>query len=216
MHKRIIEAINNNDIVIEESYNNNKASVILEKELKKYDDDNPISKYFLMKRMEKVNGYNIDNFADDFNVLYNLGKVGINNFGVYYKKNNIKEYIEKNYDNKIANILLNRLDGLTLEEIGVKNNITRERVRQICKNQFDKILLLDYYEDKYSEIFKKYDWTKDIFCELLNLKPYVYEYLSMKYDKGQENVNGILFDSEVDESIKNKYNCYSKCTIIKV
>ncbi len=213
MHKRIIEAINNNDIVIEESYNNNKASVILEKELKKYDDDNPISKYFLMKRMEKVNGYNIDNFADDFNVLYNLGKVGINNFGVYYKKNNIKEYIEKNYDNKIANILLNRLDGLTLEEIGVKNNITRERVRQICKNQFDKILLLDYYEDKYSEIFKKYDWTKDIFCELLNLKPYVYEYLSMKYDKGQENVNGILFDSEVDESIKNKYKTLKKVSV---
>ena len=213
MYEKIKDAINKNSVIIVESYDNNKTTMLLEEELKKHDDDNPISRYFLMKYMEKVNGYNIEHFTDDFNALYNLGKIGINNFGVYYKRTSIREYIEKNYDNKIANILLNRLDGLTLEEIGEKNNITRERVRQICKKQFDKILLLDYYEDKYYEVFKKYDWSKDIFCELLNLKPYVYEYLSIKYDKGQENVNGILFDNDFDESIKDKYKALKKVSV---
>ena len=205
MHERIKEAIENNSIVIEESYSNNKTSTILENEIKKYDDDNPINRYILMKYMEKISGYNIKNFTKDFNLLYNLGKIGINNFGIYYKKDSIKDYIKQNYDSKISNILLDRLNGLTLEEIGEKNDITRERVRQICKKQFDRILSLNYYEDKYSDIFKKYDWTKKVFCELFNLDSYIYGFLSLKYDKGIENINGILFDDYFDEEIKNKY-----------
>ena len=48
-----------------------------------------------MKRMEKISGYNIENFTEDFNLLNNLGKIGINNFGVYYKKDSIKDYIKQ-------------------------------------------------------------------------------------------------------------------------
>ena len=213
MHERIKEAINNNSIVIEESYSNNKTSIILETEIKKYDDDDPINRYILMKHMEKINGYNIENFTKDFNSLYNLGKIGINNFGIYYKKDSIKDYINKNYDSKISNILLDRLNGLTLEEIGEKNDITRERVRQICKKQFDRILSLNYYEDKYSDIFKKYDWTKKLFCELFNLDSYIYGFLSLKYDKGVENINGILLDDDFDEEIKNKYKSLNNISV---
>ena len=204
MKNELSEAINNNNIVIEESYNNNKTSIILENEIKKYDDDNPINRYILMKHMEKISGYNIENFTEDFNLLYNHGRIGINNFGVYYKKDSVKDYIKQNYDSKISNILLDRLNGLTLEEIGEKNEITRERVRQICKKQFDRIISLNYYEDKYSDIFKKYDWTKKVFCELFNLDSYIYEFLSLKYDKGNENINGILFDDDFDEVLSYK------------
>lgn len=213
MHERIKDAINKNNIVIEESYNNNKTSIILEKELKKYNDDNPINRYILMKHMEKICGYNIENFTEDFNLLYSLGKIGINNYGVYYKKDSIKDYIKQNYGNKISRILLDRLDGLTLEEIGEKNDITRERVRQICKKQFDRILPLNYYEDKYSDTFEKYEWTKKVFCELFNLESYVYEFLNLKYDKGKENINGILFDDKFDEEIKNKYKSLKNISI---
>lgn len=213
MHERIKEAINNNSIIIEESYSNNKSSIILENEIKKYDDDNPINRYILMKHMEKISGYNIENFAEDYNTLYNLGKIGINNFGIYYKKDSIKDYIQQNYDSKISNILLDRLNGLTLEKIGEKNDITRERVRQICKKQFDRILSFNYYEDKYSEIFKKYDWNKKIFCELFKLDSYIYEFLNLKYDKGIENINGILFDDEFDEEIKNKYKSLNNISV---
>ena len=108
-------------------------------ELKKYSDDNPINRYILMKRMEKISGYNIENFTEDFNLLNNLGKIGINNFGVYYKKDSIRDYIKQNYDEKVSCILLDRLDGLTLEEIGEKNDITRERVRQIESKSIRKL-----------------------------------------------------------------------------
>ena len=213
MHERIKDAINKNNLVIEESYNNNKTSIILENELKKYSDDNPINRYILMKRMEKIGGYNIENFTEDFNLLNNLGKIGINNFGVYYKKDSIRDYIKQNYDEKISCILLDRLDGLTLEEIGEKNDITRERVRQICKKQFDRIISLNYYEDKYSDVFEKYEWTKKLFCELFNLDSYVYEFLNLKYEKGKENINGILFDDEFNDEIKNKYKSLNNISI---
>ena len=213
MHERIKDAIKKNNLVIEESYNNNKTSIILENALKKYSDDNPINRYILMKRMEKISGYNIENFTEDFNSLNNLGKIGINNFGVYYKKDSIRDYIKQNYDEKVSCILLDRLDGLTLEEIGEKNDITRERVRQICKKQFDRILTLNYYEDKYSDVFEKYEWTKKLFCELFSLDSYVYEFLNLKYEKGKENINGILFDDEFDDEIKNKYKSLNNISI---
>ena len=89
--------------------------------------------------MEKISGYNIENFTEDFNLLNNLGKIGINNFGVYYKKDSIRDYIKQNYDEKVSCILLDRLDGLTLEEIGEKNDITRERVRQIENKSIRKL-----------------------------------------------------------------------------
>ena len=213
MHERIKDAIIKNNLIIKESYNNNKTSNILENELKKYNDDNPINRYILMKRMEKVNGYNIENYTKDFNSLKNHGKIGINNFGVYYKRDSIKDYIKRKFDNKISLILLDRLNGLTLEEIGEKNDITRERVRQICKKQFDVILSLNFSEDKYSDIFEKYEWTKKLFCELFNLDPYVYEFLNLKYEKGKENINGILLDDEFDDKIKDKYKSLNNISI---
>lgn len=70
----------------------------------------------------------------------------------------VMEYISSIEDDRAKDFLLGRLEGKTLEEIGEKYGITRERVRQVISKYQRRIheLGLRFREDKYADIFARY------------------------------------------------------------
>lgn len=92
-------------------------------------------------------------------------------------------------------VLTDRLYGKTLEEIGQKCNLTRERVRQIESNCLRKAPTL--MEDRYARIYQKYDISEQDF--LLGFKEYetTYNYLSIVYKKGEHSIDELVIDPNV-------------------
>ncbi len=103
-------------------------------------------------------------------------------------------YIRYIYNNKISDMIISYFGGETLESIGKRYKVTRERVRQICNklniHQIEKVL----YEDKYKDIFHNYEWDKITFCKVMNENTITYQYLLKRYGIGRNKLDNILHD----------------------
>lgn len=92
----------------------------------------------------------------------------------------IVDYVHSNVEDKRKRqILLDRLNGDTLEQIGGRNDITRERVRQICVNFFRTVHQNGQHlkEDKYRYIVSKYEISREIFTLAFDESVSTYVYL---------------------------------------
>ena len=80
-------------------------------------------------------------------------------------------------------VLVDRLHGLTLQEIGEKYGLTRERIRQITVKQIKKMPVL--FEDYYADVFERYLLGKEDFQLLFpEAIPETHQYLLLRYKKG--------------------------------
>lgn len=144
----------------------------------------------------------------------NLKKIGD-----YYvlKREPLEKYIEKISVEERNHLLIDRINGMSLQEIGDKNNITRERVRQITSKLLDKFPLLD--EDYYSSVFRFFTIDRDQFCSVFpeeNEK--TYNYLSLRYAKGnreltRENLkeyNGLYYEDLVSYLTNDEFSKWKK------
>ena len=82
-------------------------------------------------------------------------------FIVIYKS--IKETAYNYLKENEAKIILNRISGKTLEEIGETLNVTRERIRQIEAKAIKNFYLEKFKEDFFLDIFLKYDVSREAF-----------------------------------------------------
>ena len=104
------------------------------------------------------------------------------------RRESIEHYIDNLEKKDRTQIILDRLEGMSLQEIGEKNNITRERVRQISVKSISKFPLL--WEDYYSEVFSYFKFNKsDFFNVFPNADYRTFDYLSIKYIKGDNDLN---------------------------
>lgn len=84
---------------------------------------------------------------------------------------------------KEYNIIIQRTQGKTLEEVGTNFRLTRERIRQIEAKAINKLNQSKclFKEDIYSDIFKRYLITQDeFFISFKNSQAYYY--LSIRYN----------------------------------
>ena len=208
--KTYIEEI---DKIIEESNDNIDTKSILEEIIKDNTVDGPITLFQLKQVLQKRSDYLIDNFTKDYSNLQMENKILLGMYGIKYNFLSFKEYINNNFDERISNILIDRYDGQTLEAIAKKNGVTRERVRQICKKLKLEEISDNLIEDKYKNIFEKYNWTKNIFLTLFDESEMTFNYLNDRYIKGNVELNEILSDTEFSDEQKNKYKSFNKLVI---
>lgn len=119
----------------------------------------------------------------------------------------IAEYIEKLEDKRWAEVVLARLHGRTLSDVGVEFNITRERVRQICSKVFSNRLKLRFEEDKYRYLFETYALDCDEFCKITHEPETTFYYLDIVCDirgKFRETAEKILTDDSLSVEIKRR------------
>ncbi|EQM55500.1 hypothetical protein N692_00120 [Lactiplantibacillus plantarum EGD-AQ4] len=85
-------------------------------------------------------------------------------------------------DFKKKAILVSRLSGKTLQEIGDEHGLTRERVRQIIAKMVQQLPLFDDVE-KYHKLVLTYDIQLDQFLDYTHGTEEIYTYLNLKYKR---------------------------------
>lgn len=123
------------------------------------------------------------------------------------KRGSFKQEAFKFLKRREFNILKNRIEGKTLEEVGEIYDVTRERIRQIegiAKRKLDASRII-FEEDLYKEIFLKYKLDKEDYY--LALGSYdIYNFLKIRYgSKGKKEAEGILNDREIPIIIRKKF-----------
>ncbi len=111
---------------------------------------------------------------DDLNQLKKDDMIELTMDGIKIKKISIMEYINSLDDEKRRNIMTMRLNGCTLEEIGTKEGVTRERIRQITAKCLARIP--DVRELIYKNIYEKDSLREKEFCKIYNepITTYIY------------------------------------------
>ena len=129
-----------------------------------------------------------------------------NYFNVFPKLTEKLDEIENK--NNHYDIVIKKLSGMTLEQIGQEYGLTRERIRQIFTKELNKIKDID--EDRFADIFQKYNFDEDLFCNYFNENKQTYYYLKEKYQSGEleayELLNEIDITEEQAELIRKRYN----------
>ena len=99
--------------------------------------------------------------------------------------------------------LIERLEGKSLQDIGIRESYSRENIRLVCNKLLQKKPLL--YEDRWIPLFHEYAWSKKDFVELTGESVETYSYLCIVAKQGKKLLYGILSDDEVPEDIKERY-----------
>ena len=182
--------------------NPENTSNILYVFMKKLTNENAKSVIFIKNYLIHNTNYNIAHFVDDLNKLKKENKIEISMNGVKIKKISIIDYINSLDDTKRKNIMLMRLNGLTLKEIGIKEGVTRERIRQISTNVL--AMLPDVRESMYKIMFEKYDFSEIEFCKIYNESKTTYNFLKLAYDSGSLDIVKGLDTTDFNDYQKNK------------
>lgn len=162
-----------------------------------------------IKNILEIKRYNLDEFEDFFANLLTDKKIVAENEGFRLAYPNLKNELQKISNEKNHyDMVIKKLSGLTLEQIGKEYHVTRERIRQIISKELKKIQHVE--EEKYSEYIKNYDFKEDLFCKLFNVDNYVYFYLREKYKHGENDTSELLDDSKLTseqiEILRKEYN----------
>ena len=117
----------------------------------------------------------------------------------------IVEYAQSFSDNQKRATLLARLHGETLEQIGERLQISRERVRQKINTMLSRRPKLR--EDCYLPLFERYEFSYEEFHLAFNEPPEVYNYLIIvRSSKNNQRMplDAILADTSIPESFRRK------------
>lgn len=114
-----------------------------------------------------------------------------------------REFAEHISDQRQQDILLSRLRGETLEEIGQRLGVVRERVRQLMKKALSSRPRL--YEDQYQYLFNHYDFSMEEFQLAFDEPEETYHYLEMVRPKGERKpIREVLADESVPVPLRRK------------
>ena len=122
-------------------------------------------------------------------------------------------------DDRTKNMINRRLEGETLDAIGLETGLTKERVRQIVKKGVQKVCkwyhsatgMDKFDEDYYEYLFKTYAFDKKDAFEWLGITPSIYNYLLFIRDvnRGERSIHDALDDyHNLDMSLRLKIKNY--------
>lgn len=197
-----INAVDSHDIIVSELYNmvevNQGLRCFVFQFIEKKEDGVSERRLFeqlpnCLKNKDFFHQFMLDMLQDKCLVL--------NEENLYEKRYpTVLEYVQNIEDERASRILLLLLDGMTLQDVGKQYNVSRERIRQIKKRYISKAPKLQ--EDKYAYIFQKYNLLREDFLLGFDNNVATYNYLSMAYKRGNENVEQMLEDPELSEHEK--------------
>ena len=197
-----INAVDSHDIIVSELYNmvevNQGLRCFVFQFIEKKEDGVSERRLFeqlpnCLKNKDFFHQFMLDMLQDKCLVL--------NEENLYEKRYpTVLEYVQNIEDERASRILLLLLDGMTLQDVGKQYNVSRERIRQIKKRYISKAPKLQ--EDKYAYIFQKYNLLREDFLLGFDNNVATYNYLSMAYKRGNENVEQMLEDPGLSEHEK--------------
>lgn len=150
------------------------------------DAKEPLNLFVLSKQLD----IGIDDLNKAITYLIKTKKIEATSLGFSIVRISLEEYLESINENpKIDIIKMKLLQGKTLQEIGMKYNVSRERIRQIISKEIDKFPLLN--EDIHYKIYTNCRITRKNYYRLFGYRPVEYNYLSTKYKSGKKEITEI-------------------------
>lgn len=119
----------------------------------------------------------------------------------------VLDYIDSLDDERWKEVVMARLQGRTLSDVGDEFNITRERVRQICSKVFSNRLKLRFEEDKYRYLFETYCLDCDEFCKITLEPKTTFYYLDCVCDirgKTRDVAEKMLTDEKLSIELRRR------------
>lgn len=131
---------------------------------------------------------------------------------IYCTYISIDKYVDNIKDERIKSIITLRFSGETLESIGNKFDITRERVRQIVDKTipFDD---LNINEKQYVDYYKQYNFKKEEFTTIFGVSDLCYGCFYHFLSKGTKSISDFINNKNIDDVYKYKANQFSKMVI---
>lgn len=119
-------------------------------------------------------------------------------------------------------IITKKLSGMTLESIAREKGVTRERIRQkfnkILKNIREKLYVeygvSNFDEDYYVYLYSKYECTKELWNDFLNIPKETCFYLYNTQKTGKREIKDAINDPKIDLILKIKIQNYLNRTKI--
>ena len=140
---------------------------------------------FLIKR--KINSlfYGEIDIQKELNYFIKEGLIVFTPEGIRYQRLHIDNNIQSHSQN--YPVVSQRLKGQTLEEIGQTMGVSRERIRQIEKNERTRIPIHDVHEMSYAKYYTEYDLTMLEFCKVFSFTNSQYRFLELACKKLSDN-----------------------------
>ena len=204
--KKILDAYDlmANDLNIKKDLNKDTITNIVRSNVK----NKVITKEEIIEILNKKR-YKLASFEELFIELLNDNEIIYENNGYRVAYPKLMEELPKVIkDKKHYDMVIKKLSGYTLEQIGNEYNVTRERIRQIITKELKKVNHVK--EEEYREYMENYDFRADLFSKLFNLNECVYYYLREKFSHGEAKPSELLDDnrlsSEQIEILRKEYN----------
>jgi hypothetical protein len=129
-----------------------------------------------IKNIVKDTIYDESKLLEEVNLLVQDGHLQITSKGIKIVPEDLLVQIEQiAKDQRENQIMLERLQGKTLQEIGQKYDISRERVRQIAARILSELKNVE--ADKYKDFYKDYNFTCEEACEIFGISTQEHYYL---------------------------------------
>ncbi len=159
---------------------------------------------FAKEKFQAINDYPFENFESDLKYLTEKNIVNIDGDIISINYPSIYNLLE-DVQPELKDIVLSKMKGKTLEEIGNNYNTSKETIRQKIEIFFDT--LPDVIEDKHVDMFTKYHWDFKSFSFFYNESYEVYNYLKYRYHTGKiglyELINFNLTNEQRDYLFKH-------------
>lgn len=124
-----------------------------------------------------------------------------------YKR--VEEYIKESFIDK--DILIARMNYMTLQEIGDVFELSRERIRQKEKKVLNNVPEIEEVII-YEKVFTEYAWEENLFIDVFNETQNVYRFINLVLKKGKkslvDNLNILNLKRVQKEKIAKFYNSF--------
>lgn len=152
----------------------------------------------LAKENLKIDEENLDY---NLKILLSKDKIIIEDNIIKMNYPSLKEAISLMENKGKKEIFEGVLAGKYFADVGKEKGLTRERIRKVFTKSLEKMPKTK--EDMYQNIFEKYAWEKDIFCDVFSVDGTVYEYLDKKYKIGSRSLDELIENNILDNVQKD-------------
>ncbi|HEP1794348.1 TPA: hypothetical protein VB881_000966 [Streptococcus suis] len=123
----------------------------------------------------------------------------------------LDSFLESEFKHK--DILLSRLNGNTLQQIGNQFGLTRERIRQILK-KIQKSMPPIIEVNQFGQLFSEFDISREVFKKVFAADDRIYEFLNISLKKGKKSISTEILNGDYSDEIKEYILSLSNYMII--
>ncbi|AVK95643.1 hypothetical protein FCT18_17460 [Lysinibacillus sphaericus] len=185
-YQRIMKAYTEFEaLVFIDKNNGNATSTNKEALLKNYLESLEPGSFFTINQL--LDSQPFLNEKDDVDFFLKKDLLIKDNMWYRKKYKELHLHIKENSSLKNIDVLIERLNGKSMQELADEQNVSRQSISNREKMVLKKISFTEE-EALYKKFFESFNCSKNIFCDLFNETEIVYNFLNIRLKKGKKDL----------------------------